>query len=210
MSANQGARVYVRGNLDAIKRGDIPYESLTTREKQVFKGITNPSQQNTFDFQKERISDPSGTLRKILDQNPVTEGRKKLDNLITPQLAQTLFKGQLPAQAEKVDTWNLSQKRFKDGKKIPYITRQGDNLDVISRLARYLKRGYKIKVDNKTGKEALEALRKFEQREIQKALKDKKSGNVQVWYQDISFDPSKKEISLSTENTEIQDFDDTP
>jgi hypothetical protein len=210
MSAKQGARVYVKGNLEAIKRGDIPYESLTTREKQVFKGFTNPSQQNTFYFEKERIYDPSGTLRKILDQNPVTEGRKKLDNLITPQMAKTLFEGQLPAQAEKVDTWNLSQKRFKDGKKIPYITRQGDNLDVISRLSRYFKRGYKIKVDGSEGKDALEKLRKFEQREIQKALKDKKSGNVQVWYQDITFNPADNEIIVDTDNVEIQDFDDTP
>lgn len=210
MPAKKGARVYVKGNLEAIKRGDIPYQSLTTREKQVFKGFTNPSQKNTFFYNKERIYDPSGTLREILDSNPITQGRKKLDNLITPDFAKNILQKQLPSRAEKVDTWNLSQKRFKEGKKIPYVTRQGDNLDVIARLNRFLKKGYTIKAGGKEGKKALEELRKFESREIEKKLKDKKSGNVQIWYQDISFNPENNEIIIDIDNFEVQDFDDTP
>jgi len=210
MPTKKGARVYVKGNLEAIKSGDIPYQSLTTREKQVFRGLTNPSQQNTFYFQGERTYDPSGTVRKILDANPITRGRQKLDNLITPDMAKTIFKSQLPSQAQKIDNWNVSQKIFKGGKKLKYITRQGDNLDVIARLNRFLKQGYKIKVNDQEGKSALEFLRKFENRAIQEKLKDRKSGNVQVWYQDIKFNPDTKEISLDTKKTEVIDFDDTP
>lgn len=210
MPSKKGARVYVKGNLEAIKRGDIPYQSLTTREKQVFKGFTNPSRKNTFYFQGERKYDPSGTIRKILDLNPITEGKQKLDNLITPDMAKTIFQSQLPSPAEKVDNWNVSQKVFKGGKKLNYITRQGDNLDVIARLNKFLKKGYKIKVNDKQGKEALEFLRKFENKAIQDKLKDRKSGNVQVWYQDIKFNPEDNEISLDTDETEVIDFDDTP
>jgi len=210
MPSKKGARVYVKGNLEAIKRGDIPYESLTTREKQVFKGFTNPSQKNTFYFQGQRVYDPSGALRKILDTDPITQGKQKLDNLITPDFAKTLFQSQLPSQAKKIDNWNVSQKIFKGGKKLNYITRQGDNLDVIARLNRFLKQGYKIKVNDQQGKAALEFLRKFENKKIQEKLKDRKSGNVQVWYQEIRFNPDKKEISLDTKKTEVIDFDDTP
>jgi hypothetical protein len=125
-------------------------------------------------------------------------------------MAKTIFQSQLPSPAEKVDNWNVSQKVFKGGKKLNYITRQGDNLDVIARLNKFLKKGYKIKVNNKQGKEALEFLRKFENKTIQDKLKDRKSGNVQVWYQDIKFNPEDNEISLDTDEIEVIDFDDTP
>jgi hypothetical protein len=73
-----------------------------------------------------------------------------------------------------------------------------------------LKRGYDIEVDGKKGKQALEALRNFEMKEIDKALKGKKNGNIQIFYKGLKINPFDKKIKLSTSDSETRNFDDTP
>ena len=113
-----------------------------------------------------------------------------------------------------MDLFNISQKRIQQGKKQNYYTREGTNLDIISRLNRYVQKGYDVEVNGKKGKQALEELRRFEANQIQKKLQQsgEKNGNIQIFYQDISFNPADKSIKIKAdeESTQTTDFTNTP
>ena len=213
MPEKQGARVYVKGNIDNIKAGNIPYSSLSKREKAIYRALVSPVKENTFYFKGQQIYDPTGYLRNTLDNFPATQGKNNLNNLIDPKFWNELTSGNI-APAQKLDLFNISQKRIDDGTKIPYYTKQGTNLDVTGRLSRYINKGWDISVNGKKGKQALEELRKFEQKKIQEKFEQSgmKNGNIQIYYKDIKFNPKKKKIQIKAddENTETTDFTNTP
>jgi hypothetical protein len=208
MSPTQGARIFVKGNVDEIKKGNIPYSSLTAREKAVFNGLTNPSSQNTFYYKGKQFYDPTGAVRAELNQDPATEGKRNLTNLLSDQDFKEIF-NKFISPGKKSDLFNLTQKEIVDGKALPYRTKGATNLDLASRLKRLIQRGYGVNVDGKTGKEALEALRTFEMRSIDDALKGKKNGNVQIFYKGAKFNPVTKQIEINTDDAETVNFDDT-
>lgn len=209
MDVKTGARNFVKGNLDAIRRKELPFENLTAREKAVYRALVSPVRQNIIYYDKKQYYDPTGTIRSLLDQDPDTAGKKNLTNLLTEREFKQLVNRVLQP-ATKNDLMNISQKRVVDGKKMDYLTKGASNLDMASRLNRLLKRGYQIEVDGKKGKQALEALRKFEMKAIDKKLKGKKNGNVQIFYKSFKLNPFQKKIKLNTKETDIRDFDDTP
>jgi hypothetical protein len=209
MNAKKGAQLYIKQNLDAIRRKEIPLDNLTTREKAIYRALVSPTQQNRFYFEGKQYYDPTGVVRSILDQDPDTAGKKNLTNLLTQREFQQLA-NKFIQPAGKQDLLNISQKRIVEGKKMNYLTKGASNLDMAARLMRMLKRGYDIEVDGKKGKQALEALRNFEMKEIDKALKGKKNGNIQIFYKGLKINPFDKKIKLSTSDSETRNFDDTP
>lgn len=208
MNPTQGARIFVKGNLDEIKKGNIPYTSLTAREKAVFNGLMNPTAQNTYYFKGKQFYDPTGAVRAELNQDPATAGQRNLTNLLTDQDFKEIF-NKFISPGKKSELFNLTQKEVVDGKIMPYRTKGATNLDLMSRLKRLLGRGYEISVDGKTGKEALEALRTFEMKTIDEKLKGQKNGNVQIFYKGAKYNPVTKKIEINTEDAEAVNFDDT-
>jgi len=213
MPTKKGAQIYVKGNVDNIKAGNIPYESLTKQEKAIYRSLVSPVRQNTFYYKGKQLYDPTGYLRQVIDSFPATKGRNNLNNLIDPKFWKTLTEGEI-RPAQKMDLFNISQKRIQQGKKQNYYTREGTNLDIISRLNRYVQKGYNVEVNGKKGKQAIEELRKFEANEIQKKLQEsgEKNGNIQIFYQDVSFNPADKSIKIKAdeESTQVTDFTNTP
>lgn len=213
MSKKDGALIYVKGNIDNIKSGNIPYQSLSRQEKAIYRAAVSPVRQNTFYYKGKQLYDPTGYLRQVIDSFPATKGRNNLNNLIDPKFWKTLTEGDI-RPAQKMDLFNISQKRIKEGKKQKYYTREGTNLDIISRLNRYVQKGYNVEVNGKKGKQALEELRRFEADQIQKKLQQsgQKNGNIQIFYQDISFNPATKEIKIKADenSTQTTDFTNTP
>lgn len=209
MDPKQGARIYVKGNLDAIRSGQIPYDSLTTREKAVYRGTQNKTFENIYTFKGKQYYDPTGAVRAELNQDPTTAGKRNLTNLLTNQDFNEIF-NKFIAPGKKNDLFNITQKEIVDGKIMPYRTKGATNLDLASRLARMINRGYTVNVDGKEGKEALEILRTFEMRSIDEALKGKQNGNVQIFYKGAKYNPKTKEIEIKTQEAETVNFDDTP
>lgn len=209
MDRKSGARTYVRSNLEAIKKKELPFDSLTAREKAVYRGLVSNTSKNTVYYNGKQYYDPTGKLRSVLDQDPATAGKRNLTNLLMEyefrQIADRFLQ-----PAGKNDLMNITQRKIVDGKKLDYITRTATNLDMISRLTRLIKKGYELNVNGKKGMKALEALRKFEQKEIDKALKGKKNGNVQIFYKGLKINPFDKKIKISTKDAETRNFDDTP
>ena len=91
MNSKLGAKLFVEANLDKIKKGTIPYDSLTTREKRVFRGKTSNTLENTYRFGKETFYDPTGVLRKALDNDPKLKGKRDLTNLLPKQAFKEYF-----------------------------------------------------------------------------------------------------------------------
>jgi len=209
MTAKQGARNFVKANLEAIRKKELPLDNLTAREKAIYRGIVSNTRSNIVYYSGKQYYDPTGTLRSILDQDPDTFGKKNLTNLLMESEFKQLANKFLQP-AGKSDLMNITQRKIVEGKKLNYITKQASNLDMSSRLAKLLKRGYEIEIDGKKGKQALEVLRSFEMKEIDTALKGKKNGNVQIFYKGLKINPFKKKIKLNTDEAETRNFDDTP
>ena len=208
MDPKQGARIFVKGNLDEIRKGNIPLESLTRREKAVYRGLTSNTAQNTYYYKGKQYYDPTGAVRAELNQDPTTAGQRNLTNLLTQQDFEDIF-NKFIAPGKKLDFFNVTQKEIVDGKKLPYRTKGATNLDLSSRLAKMMRRGYEIMVDGKKGKDALEALRSFEMQSIDKALEGRKNGNVQIFYKGAKINPKTKKIEIDTSEADVVDFDNT-
>lgn len=206
IDAKQGARIFVKSKIDEIQKGKIPYESLTKREKLVFKGLTSPARQNTYYYQGKQYYDPTGAVRAELQQDPKTAGKTNLTNLLTKQDFKEIF-NKFNAPGKKDELFNITQKLVENGKKMPYRTKGATNLDMTSRLKKMIAKGYKVSVDGKTGKDALEALRTFEMKSIDDALKGRQNGNVQIFYKGAKMNPVTREIEINTKDAETVDFD---
>ena len=65
MQSKLGAKLFVEANLEKIKKGLLPFDSLTTREKRIYRGKTSNTLQNTYRFGKDTFYDPTGTIRIV-------------------------------------------------------------------------------------------------------------------------------------------------
>ena len=152
MPPDKGAKIFVKGNFDEIKKGNIPFTSLTDREKKIFKGLVSDRNQNTFYFEGKRYYDPTGSVRFRLNQVERLRDVKKLDNLITRKRFNELFDTSYQPMQKK-ENLNFSVLQFKKGsvnvenprfnfknnlgQKIHYRTNKGNMLDVIFNLKQY-------------------------------------------------------------------------
>jgi hypothetical protein len=149
MPASQGAKVFVTNNFDKIKSGTIPFDSLTQREKRVYRGKNNPTFENLYTYQGKSYYDPTRTLRKILDNditNPELKGKRDLTNFLSPESFKDIFNQRLNP-TKYADGSNSSFYDFiKDSKKEFYRDQSGTLLDVVTRLNKVKKSGRNIRV----------------------------------------------------------------
>jgi hypothetical protein len=206
MPASQGAKVFVTNNFDKIKSGAIPFDSLTQREKRVYRGKNNPTFENLYTYQGKTYYDPTRTLRKSLDNDPALKGKRDLTNFLNIDQFKGFFDKSLNP-TKYADGSNSSFYDFiKDSKKEFYRDQSGTLLDVVTRLNKVKKSGRNIRVIesyyfNKktkqlepmpppadyegkinvtlkefTGTEAIEAMRNFESRKLLEVINKTKEG----------------------------------
>jgi hypothetical protein len=149
MPAAQGARTFVTNNFEKIKSGSIPFDSLTQREKRVYRGKNNPTFENLYTYQGKSYYDPTRTLRKILDNditNPELKGKRDLTNFLSPENFKDIF-NQRYNPTKYADGSNSSFYDFiKDSKKEFYRDQSGTLLDVVTRLNKVKRSGRNIRV----------------------------------------------------------------
>ena len=81
MPSAQGAKVFVNNNFEQIKKGTIPFDSLTQREKRVYRGKNNKTFENLYTYQGKTYYDPTRTLRVQLDNvTTIPKGTRDLSN----------------------------------------------------------------------------------------------------------------------------------
>lgn len=211
MKTSKGARLFVESNLKEITKGNIQFENLTPREKQVYKALTSDRAVNTFKFGNQKYYDPTGVIRNTLNKTSIPQGTKDLTNFLTKDQFQTLFKPFTPAN--KIDKFNTSFFEFNKGaKKERYRSNRGDLLDVASQLKKLEKQGYVISVDGKSGKDALIYLKKWENEAVDEQIKksklDYQNGDpvkVEVLHK-VQIDPLTKEIYINTRDTKVHEY----
>jgi hypothetical protein len=221
MPASKGAQNFVKGNLQDIKRGNIPFDSLTARERKVFKSLTSDRKENTFSYEGKKYYDPTGVIRTILDRNPATRSQNKLDNLISKQtFLDTFNQNRIPVKS--IDKLNSTLFDFKKGDEKQrkdilvntkrYQSNYGNLLDIIKNLKRLERNGFKINVDNQTGKQAIEELAKFETKKLTEQLKKYNKGDkvkFEIQY-NVQVNPFTKQININTKDSTINEMTNTP
>jgi hypothetical protein len=149
MPSAQGAKLFVTDNFDKIKSGSIPFDSLTQREKRVYRGKNNPTFQNLYTYQGKTYYDPTRTLRTILDNditNPELKGKRDLTNFLSPESFKDIFNQRLNP-TKYADGSNSTLYDFVKGdKKEFYRDQSGTLLDVVTRLNKVKKSGRNIRV----------------------------------------------------------------
>jgi len=181
MPAAQGAKVFVTNNFDQIKKGTIPFDSLTQREKRVYRGKNNPTFENLYRYGDKSYYDPTRSLRKILDNNPELKGKRDLTNFLKPEDFKNLFDQRLNP-TKYADGTNSSFYDFKKGdKKQFYRDESGTLLDIVTKLNKIKRSGRNIRVidtDGKiyTGTQAIDTMREFESDQLKKAIEAAKEG----------------------------------
>jgi hypothetical protein len=205
MPAAQGARTFVTNNFDQIKSGSIPFDSLTQREKRVYRGKNNPVFENLYTYQGKSYYDPTRTLRvQLQNVTDIPKGTRDLTNYLKPDDFKRIFDQRLNP-TKYADGSNSTLFDFVKGeKKGFYRDVSGTLLDVATRLNKIKKSGRNIRViesyyfdkdtqkleplpapkDYKgditlkefTGAEAIEAMRNFESRKLLKFMNSAKDG----------------------------------
>ena len=167
MPAAQGARTFVTNNFDKIKSGSIPFDSLTQREKRVYRGKNNPTFENLYKYGDKTYYDPTRSLRKILDNDPNLKGKRDLTNFLKPDDFKNLFDQRLNP-TKYADGTNSTLFDFKKGdKKGFYRDESGTLLDIVTKLNKIKRSGRNIRVIDTDGKiylgsQAIDVMREFE------------------------------------------------
>jgi hypothetical protein len=211
MPTSKGARLFVKSNLDNISKGEIKYDTLTPREKQVYKALTSDKYTNTFQFEGQKYYDPTGVIRNTLNKTSLPKNVKDLTNFLTKDQFKTLFKAFTPAN--KLDKLNTSLFEFNKGaKQERFRTNRGDLLDVSSQLKKLEKKGYLISVDGKSGRDAILYLKQWENQALEDQLEKSRikyeNGDpvkVQILHK-VNIDPFSKEIHINTKQTQVNEF----
>lgn len=218
MPAAQGAKVFVQNNFEKIKSGAIPFDSLTQREKRVYRGKNNPTFQNLYSYQGKSYYDPTRSLRKILDNNPELKGKKDLTNFLKPEDFKNLFDQRLNP-IKYADGTNSSFYDFVKGeKKQFYRDESGTLLDIVTKLNKIKRSGRNIRViDTKgvehTGVKAIDVMRQFESDELLKAVNDAKEGQpiqLQIVYLSTDYNPYTNTVTYNLNNVQVNNLKDTP
>jgi len=218
MPAAQGAKVFVTNNFDQIKKGTIPFDSLTQREKRVYRGKNNPTFENLYRYGDKSYYDPTRSLRKILDNNPELKGKRDLTNFLKPEDFKNLFDQRLNP-TKYADGTNSSFYDFKKGdKKQFYRDESGTLLDIVTKLNKIKRSGRNIRVidtDGKiyTGTQAIDTMRQYESDQLQKAIDAAKEGQqiqLQIVYLSTDYNPFTNTVTYNLNNVQVNNLKDTP
>ena len=218
MPAAQGAKAFVTNNFDQIKKGTIPFDSLTQREKRVYRGKNNPTFENLYRYGDKSYYDPTRSLRKILDNNPELKGKRDLTNFLKPDDFKNLFDQRLNP-TKYADGTNSSFYDFKKGdKKQFYRDESGTLLDIVTKLNKIKKSGRNIRVidtDGKiyTGTQAIDTMRQYESDQLQKAIEAAKEGQqiqLQIVYLSTDYNPFTNTVTYNLNNVQVNNLKDTP
>ena len=218
MPAAQGAKVFVTNNFDQIKKGTIPFDSLTQREKRVYRGKNNPTFENLYRYGDKSYYDPTRSLRKILDNNPELKGKRDLTNFLKPEDFKNLFDQRLNP-TKYADGTNSSFYDFKKGdKKQFYRDESGTLLDIVTKLNKIKRSGRNIRVidtDGKiyTGTQAIDTMRQYESEQLQKAIQAAKEGQqiqLQIVYLSTDYNPFTNTVTYNLNNVQVNNLKDTP
>jgi hypothetical protein len=218
MPSAQGAKLFVTDNFDKIKSGSIPFDSLTQREKRVYRGKNNPTFENLYRYGDKSYYDPTRSLRKILDNNPELKGKKDLTNFLKPEDFKNLFDQRLNP-TKYADGTNSSFYDFKKGdKKQFYRDESGTLLDIVTKLNKIKKSGRNIRVidtDGKiyTGTQAIDTMRQYESDQLQKAIEAAKEGQqiqLQIVYLSTDYNPFTNTVTYNLNNVQVNNLKDTP
>ena len=218
MPAAQGAKVFVTNNFDKIKSGTIPFDSLTQREKRVYRGKNNPTFQNLYTYQGKSYYDPTRSLRKILDNDPNLKGKKDLTNFLKPEDFKNLFDQRLNP-TKYADGTNSTFFDFKKGdKKQFYRDESGTLLDIVTKLNKIKRSGRNIRViDTKgvihLGVKAIDVMRKFESDKLLEFMNAAKDGDriqLQIVYLSTDYNPFTNTVTYNLNNVQVNDLNNTP
>ena len=221
MPAAQGARTFVTNNFDKIKSGSIPFDSLTQREKRVYRGKNNPTFENLYKYGDKTYYDPTRTLRKILDNditNPELKGKRDLTNFLTPENFKQIFNQRLNP-TKYADGTNSTLFDFTKGdKKEFYRDQSGTLLDVVTRLNKIKRSGRNIRVidtdgEIKLGTEAIDAMRKFESDKLLEFMDKASEGEriqLQIVYLSTDYNPFTNTVTYNLNNVQVNDLNNTP
>jgi hypothetical protein len=218
MPAAQGAKAFVTNNFDQIKKGTIPFDSLTQREKRVYRGKNNPTFENLYRYGDKSYYDPTRSLRKILDNNPELKGKRDLTNFLKPEDFKNLFDQRLNP-TKYADGTNSSFYDFKKGdKKQFYRDESGTLLDIVTKLNKIKRSGRNIRVidtDGKiyTGTQAIDTMREFESDQLKKAIEAAKEGQqiqLQIVYLSTDYNPFTNTVTYNLNNVQVNNLKDTP
>jgi hypothetical protein len=218
MPSAQGAKLFVTDNFDKIKSGSIPFDSLTQREKRVYRGKNNPTFDNLYRYGDKSYYDPTRSLRKILDNNPELKGKRDLTNFLKPEDFKNLFDQRLNP-TKYADGTNSSFYDFKKGdKKQFYRDESGTLLDIVTKLNKIKKSGRNIRVidtDGKiyTGSQAIDTMRQYESDQLQKAIEAAKEGQqiqLQIVYLSTDYNPFTNTVTYNLNNVQVNNLKDTP
>ena len=229
MPSAQGAKLFVEANLEKIKKGQIPFESLTTREKRVYRGKTSNTLANTFTFKDKRYYDPTGLLRKALDNDPKLKGKRDLTNLLPEEGFKAYFdnrinptKGTKKLSEKERSKWlefSSSLYDFNKGeKKQFYRDESGSLMDIVTKLQKSRKQGREVRVIDtdgsiKTGVLAIDRMRAFEAEKLKQFVDKAKPGQniqLQIIYISTDWNPYTNTVTFNLNNVQVNDLNQTP
>ena len=210
MPTAKGARLYVERNLKEITKGNVKFENLTPREKQVYKALTSDRAVNTFKFDGKNYYDPTGIIRNTLNNTNLPKNIKDLTNFLSKKQFKKLF--EIPFKsptAQRNEKLNTTLFEFVKGDKLQkYRSNRGNLLDVSSLLKKFEKQGYAISVDGKSGRDAVLFLKKWEEQQLQQFFAKHKKGErikVEVLH-NVKINPESKEIFIDTDETDVYEY----
>jgi hypothetical protein len=191
---SRGARQWVRENRDSVTTSQ-----LSPREQRSFRASQRASQQ--FRFEGRFIPNPFGIFNRFLVAANLPPETRDLSNLFNQEQLNRVLNNQY---TQDLSTFrNYAQNIFET-----YTTRSGDLLDSYEQINRYVRNGYNFffvwNGQTYTGRQALEALRNFEQQEQQSALETRGDAleNVQFNHR-IRLNPQTRTIEIYADETEI-------
>jgi hypothetical protein len=218
MPAAQGAKVFVTNNFDQIKKGTIPFDSLTQREKRVYRGKNNPTFENLYRYGDKSYYDPTRSLRKILDNDPNLKGKRDLTNFLKPEDFKNLFDQKLNP-TKYADGTNSTLFDFKKGdKKGFYRDESGTLLDIVTKLNKIKRSGRNIRVIDTDGKiylgsQAIDVMREFESSKLMEAMDAAKEGDriqLQIVYLSTDYNPFTNTVTYNLNNVQVNNLNNTP
>ena len=224
-----GAKLFVEANLDKIKKGTLPFDSLTTREKRIYRGKQSNTFANTFRFKDKTYYDPTGLLRKALDNDPKLKGKRDLTNLLPEKGFKEYFdnkinpvKGKKKLTEQERSKWlefSSSLYDFNKGeKKQFYRDESGSLMDIVTKLQKSRKQGREVRVIDtdgsiKTGVDAIERMRSFEAEKVKQFTDAADKGDniqLQIIYISTDWNPFTNTVTYNLNNVQVNDLNQTP
>ena len=219
MPSAQGAKVFVNNNFEQIKKGTIPFDSLTQREKRVYRGKNNKTFENLYTYQGKTYYDPTRTLRVQLDNvTTIPKGTRDLSNYLKPEDFKERF-NQLLNPTRYSDGSNSTFYDFKKGsKKGFYRDESGTLLDILTKLNKVKRSGRNIRVidtngDIKLGTEAIDTMRNFESDKLNEAMSAANEGEriqLQIVYLSTNYNPFTNTVTYNLNDVQVNNLNQTP